>query len=140
MSPRRATDPNGASRLQYLEAVTFYHFLQHQKLLTMDEAAQNMLPKGAATTTATEADTDTALAASDATTTLPDAFPLCLEDYIGGITDLTGELMRQCISRAAAGDAQSARAFTAFVSQLYSGLQVKNNQVAFWHRLTAANA
>eukprot|EP00019_Armaparvus_languidus_P010519 CAMPEP_0168583814 /NCGR_PEP_ID=MMETSP0420-20121227/2791_1 /TAXON_ID=498008 /ORGANISM="Pessonella sp." /LENGTH=122 /DNA_ID=CAMNT_0008618543 /DNA_START=449 /DNA_END=814 /DNA_ORIENTATION=+ len=45
-------------------------------------------------------------------------FPLCLEDYLGGVADLTGEVMRQCVSRAGAGDTAAAERACVFVREV----------------------
>lgn len=55
---------------EYMEAISFQHYLRHQKLITLDEASK----------------------------LLPEGIDLTGDDYILGIFDLVGELMRFAIT------------------------------------------
>ena len=55
---------------EYMEAISFEHYLRHQTLITIEEASK----------------------------TLPDTVDLTGDDYVLGIFDLVGELMRFAIT------------------------------------------
>jgi predicted translin family RNA/ssDNA-binding protein len=55
---------------EFIEAISFEHYLQHQRLITLEEASQS----------------------------LPDGITLTGDDYVLGIFDLVGELMRFAIT------------------------------------------
>jgi len=60
---------------EYIEALSFAHYLDHGTLITFDEVQQTLAdPQG------------------------NPYFPLPVEDYLLGLSDLTGELMRFAIS------------------------------------------
>ena len=64
---------------EYMEAVTFQHYLETRCLMTFDEA----------------------------TKTLPDGLQLTYEDYVLGIFDTTGELMRFAVTHMATSRSES---------------------------------
>lgn len=69
---------------EYIEAATLFHYLESKELLSLEQASIEMLQ----------------LSEDDLALDEPPRFPLSIEDYFSGIADLTGELMRQCVSRA----------------------------------------
>lgn len=76
---------------EYLEAASFLHFIETGTLLTMEQAAQDMA-----------------------------GLPLHLDDYLGGISDLSGELMRVCVSAGGSNKAAVAHQTCAFVREMRS--------------------
>jgi predicted translin family RNA/ssDNA-binding protein len=82
---------------EYIEAVSFLHFVQTGELLSMAQAAREMMPSVES-----------------------DPFPLHLDDYLAGIADLSGELMRTCVSAAGNNKPAVARQTCAFVRQLHA--------------------
>ena len=76
---------------EYLEAASFLHWIEHGTLLTLEEAAQDMA-----------------------------GLPLHLDDYLGGVSDLSGELMRVCVSAGGTNKAAVAHATCAFVREMRS--------------------
>ncbi|KAG6869172.1 hypothetical protein C0993_012271 [Termitomyces sp. T159_Od127] len=63
---------------EYIEALSFAHYLEHGSLITFDQVQQSLAdPDGAP------------------------YFPLAVSDYLLGLSDLTGELMRFAISAVA---------------------------------------
>ncbi|CEQ39204.1 SPOSA6832_00697 [Sporobolomyces salmonicolor] len=95
---------------EYLEGFTFYYYLEHRTLPTLAEAQASLLPPPPAqTTSATSADSPSI--ESTATEPTSPAVPqpqspeelapyvhVSGEDYLGGVADLTGELMRLAIA------------------------------------------
>ncbi|SCZ92711.1 BZ3500_MvSof-1268-A1-R1_Chr5-2g08129 [Microbotryum saponariae] len=73
---------------EYLEGWTFYYYILHRRIPTLSEAQASLLPPLPAES-------------SESTTTPYERPPLVRvtgEDYLGGIADLTGELMRLAIA------------------------------------------
>lgn len=86
---------------EYIEAVSFLHFVQTGELLSMAQAAREMISNIES-----------------------DPFPLHLDDYLAGIADLSGELMRTCVSAAGTNKPDVARQTCAFVRQLHAQFAV----------------
>ncbi|GAA6015604.1 hypothetical protein JCM10207_008141 [Rhodosporidiobolus poonsookiae] len=99
---------------EYLEGFTFYYYLQHHTLPTLAEAQASLLPPPPAPTAAADAFSTDASAPSTDTAAAPAPVPVpapeqdeappqpyllvTVEDYLGGVSDLTGELMRLAIA------------------------------------------
>ncbi|GAA5969774.1 hypothetical protein JCM21900_004195 [Sporobolomyces salmonicolor] len=100
---------------EYLEGFTFYYYLEHRALPTLAEAQASLLPPPPAQTiSATSADSPSTESTSTESTSIeptPPAVPqpqspgklapyvhVSGEDYLGGVADLTGELMRLAIA------------------------------------------
>ncbi|GAA5876868.1 hypothetical protein JCM3774_000795 [Rhodotorula dairenensis] len=104
---------------EYLEGFTFYYYLQHHSLPTLEEAQASLLPPVPAPTSAlTSIGADIADRTADATAPAsidsasapadqaeqeqpPRRVPylrVTIDDYLGGVADLTGELMRLAIA------------------------------------------
>ncbi|GAA6047968.1 hypothetical protein JCM3770_006448 [Rhodotorula araucariae] len=84
---------------EYLEGFTFYYYLEHHTLPTLAEAQASLLPPAPAQSTsssnnASSADTETVPPATAA----EPYFHVTIDDYLGGVADLTGELMRLAIA------------------------------------------
>jgi hypothetical protein len=78
-----------------LEAFTFYHYLEHHTLPTLEQAQASLIPPPALIDSTS---TDETPSASKA---VPPAAPyvrVTVDDYLGGVADLTGELMRLAIA------------------------------------------
>lgn len=87
-----------------LEGLTFYHYLMHQEIPTLSQTETSLLPSPsppAATLTAeTPTETNAAFPAdSKPEPTIPPLpfVRITIPDYLGGIADLTGEMMRLAI-------------------------------------------
>jgi predicted translin family RNA/ssDNA-binding protein len=91
---------------EYIEAATLAHYLDTKQLLSLEEASVGMLHVS---------DDEVALDSAP-------RFPLSVDDYLSGIADLTGEMMRQCVARAGAGDVASARDACNFVRTILGGV------------------
>ncbi|GAA5979218.1 hypothetical protein JCM10908_002843 [Rhodotorula pacifica] len=103
---------------EYIEGFTFYYYLQHHSLPSLEEAQASLLPPpptavSAPATSSTSAAPAAALTAegfdsmstSQATEDVSAAaqepspyFRVTIDDYLGGVADLTGELMRLAIA------------------------------------------
>ncbi len=86
---------------ELVEALTFLHYLKTQKLVSYDEllpAILSLAQEGAAPedTEMNDADSSEDAAAPAAQHTSPDALAVSItrEDYLFGVFDLTGEMMR----------------------------------------------
>jgi len=84
---------------EYLECVSFLEFLENDKLLTKEKAEADLLKSNSKG--------------------IP--FILTDKDYLGGIADLTGELMRLCINTVPSGNHQFCNKITEFVRNIYDG-------------------
>ncbi|KAM0750002.1 Translin [Meredithblackwellia eburnea MCA 4105] len=92
---------------EFIEGYTFYYFLQHDDIPTLQQVqdAINIPPTIRAPKPVAPASTDesshrsTAPETSPTTLPAPQALPILVtvEDYLGGIADLTGEIMRLAI-------------------------------------------
>ncbi|GAA5974151.1 hypothetical protein JCM11641_003467 [Rhodosporidiobolus odoratus] len=91
---------------EYLEGYTFYHYLEHQTLPSLSECQASLLPPPAASAPAPVADPAAVpLKDNEPSESRPTAevqaepyVLVTVEDYLGGVADLTGELMRLAIA------------------------------------------
>ncbi|XP_074103655.1 translin associated factor X [Cotesia typhae] len=107
---------------EYIEAMTFYNYLKDDSLLDWTEVDKNL----------TYADQTAAAAAAEAAEKnknddLDDDSPseyrtlMTPNEYILGVADLTGELMRKCINNLAFGDIASCYKTCNLVKEIYKG-------------------
>ncbi|GAA5857496.1 hypothetical protein JCM9279_004417 [Rhodotorula babjevae] len=91
---------------EYLEGFTFYYYLEHHTLPTLEQAQASLFPPAPAPAVAAEAEAPSSITA-DEPSTAPEAAPapapepyfhVTVDDYLGGVADLTGELMRLAIA------------------------------------------
>ncbi|GAQ81530.1 hypothetical protein KFL_000830120 [Klebsormidium nitens] len=88
---------------EYVEATAVLHYAKTGRLLTYAEANAEL---------------------SEVQDAGGQAFRLSAADYLLGITDLTGEVMRLAISSVAAGNKGAAASMAAFVGAVYEGFHV----------------
>lgn len=89
-----------------LEGFTFYYYLQHHSLPTLEQAQASLIPPAPqpstpAANSAAVSDTPGESASEPPTETPADPMPyfrVTIDDYLGGVADLTGELMRLAIA------------------------------------------
>ncbi|GJN87824.1 hypothetical protein Rhopal_000779-T1 [Rhodotorula paludigena] len=80
---------------EYLEGFTFFWYLEHHTLPTLEQAQASLLPPAPAPPT----DSDPSSAAPPAPPAAAEPyFRVTVDDYLGGVADLTGELMRLAIA------------------------------------------
>lgn len=98
---------------EYLEAVTFYHYVLHQTIPTLEQTQASLVAprppppanaevdaKVEASTTSTEvprAAEETVTAGGSAPPAASPLVTITISDYLGGLADLTGEMMRLAI-------------------------------------------
>jgi len=94
---------------EYIEAVTFANYLRNGTLLSWTDIRKSLsnLPSK---------DSDTPDSSS--------AIEVPLIDYLSGVADLTGELMRAAINSIAAGDQRRPQQICEFLTRLYGGFSL----------------
>lgn len=100
---RRAYSPG---LQEYIEALSFYHYLKHSCLISPKEV-------------------QTQLEFNDGNDDL--SLKLNPMDYVLGIADLTGELMRLCMNSAASGDADKPFAVCKFLREVHDSFMAFGN-------------
>lgn len=102
---------------EYVEAVSFLHYIRHRSLISLEEinarlvfmraekGSSEVLPPGAQVLT----------------------FHVTPSDYLLGVADLTGELMRMCISSVGNGDIDTPFQLSQFLRQIHDGFSYIGN-------------
>ncbi|XP_035982459.1 translin-associated protein X [Fundulus heteroclitus] len=106
---------------EYVEAVSFLHYIRHRGLISLEEInarlvfmkAENPDPK------------DPAEAAPSGAHVL--TFQVTPADYLLGVADLTGELMRLCIGSVGNGDIDTPFQLSQFLRQIHDGFSYIGN-------------
>ncbi|KAM9726281.1 translin-associated protein X [Menidia menidia] len=106
---------------EYVEAVSFLHYIRHRSLISLEEInarlvfirAEEADPKGSAA----------APPLGDQVLT----FQVTPSDYLLGVADLTGELMRMCISSVGNGDIDTPFQLSQFLRQIHDGFALIGN-------------
>lgn len=102
---------------EYVEALTFFHYIKDGHLVTLDEIHKNLVyleqPEAA----------ESEMGDEPAAQTPPGKFSLEIVplDYMLGIADLTGELMRKCINAVGQGDLEEPFVLCRFLRDMYTG-------------------
>ncbi|XP_054456441.1 translin-associated protein X [Anoplopoma fimbria] len=105
---------------EYVEAVSFLHYIRHRSLISLEEINARLVfireekvdPK----------DSDEALPGGQVLT-----FQVTPSDYLLGVADLTGELMRMCISSVGNGDIDTPFQLSQFLRQIHDGFSYIGN-------------
>uniref|UniRef100_A0A3B4TF24 Translin-associated protein X n=1 Tax=Seriola dumerili TaxID=41447 RepID=A0A3B4TF24_SERDU len=101
---------------EYVEAISFLHYIRHRSLISLEEINARLvfmraekvaeaLPLGAQVLT----------------------FHVTPSDYLLGVADLTGELMRMCISSVGNGDIDTPFQLSQFLRQIHDGFSYIGN-------------
>ncbi|XP_034754714.1 translin-associated protein X isoform X2 [Etheostoma cragini] len=103
---------------EYVEAVSFLHYIRHRNLISLEEINASLVfmrtePKGSAE----------ALQPGGQVLT----FQVTPSDYLLGVADLTGELMRMCISSVGNGDIDTPFQLSQFLRQIHDGFSYIGN-------------
>ncbi|GLD56148.1 translin-associated protein X [Lates japonicus] len=106
---------------EYVEAVSFLHYIRHRSLISLEEINARLVfmrtekadPKGAAEALPLGAQVLT--------------FQVMPSDYLLGVADLTGELMRMCISSVGNGDIDTPFQLSQFLRQIHDGFSYIGN-------------
>ncbi|CAB1455333.1 unnamed protein product [Pleuronectes platessa] len=101
---------------EYVEAVSFLHYIRHRSLISLEEINARLVfmkeeKEGA----------ETPLGAQVLT------FQVTPSDYLLGVADLTGELMRMCISSVGNGDIDTPFQLSQFLRQIHDGFSYIGN-------------
>lgn len=104
---------------EYVEAVSFQHFIRHRSLISLEEInARLVFMRTEKTDPKAEA---IPLGAHVLT------FHVTPSDYLLGVADLTGELMRLCISSVGNGDIDTPFQLSQFLRQIHDGFSYIGN-------------
>lgn len=106
---------------EYVEAVSFLHYIRHRSLISLEEINARLVfmrtekvdPKGTA---------DAMQPGGQVLT-----FQVTPSDYLLGVADLTGELMRMCISSVGNGDIDTPFQLSQFLRQIHDGFSYIGN-------------
>ncbi|KAM6916201.1 translin-associated protein X [Xenentodon cancila] len=106
---------------EYVEAISFLHYIRHRSLISLEEInarlvfmrAEKANPKGSG---------EVPPLGSQVLT-----FHVTPSDYLLGIADLTGELMRMCISSVGNGDIDTPFQLSQFLRQIHDGFSYIGN-------------
>jgi predicted translin family RNA/ssDNA-binding protein len=114
---------------EYIEAVTFHHYLTSNSLPSWSKIQgdltytdKEVITEGEGTSTAT-GEESTVVTCSSGSPDEDGSFKMHISpvDYILGVADLTGELMRKCISNLGSGNIEGCYHTCTFVRDIYSG-------------------
>ncbi|KAI2658125.1 Translin-associated protein X [Labeo rohita] len=103
---------------EYVEAVSFHHFIKHRSLISLEEINARLVfmrenNKGEAEVAWTGPSVLT--------------FHITPTDYLLGVADLTGELMRMCISSVGNGDIDTPFQLSGFLREIHDGFSYIGN-------------
>ncbi|XP_071337218.1 translin-associated protein X isoform X2 [Trachinotus anak] len=102
---------------EYVEAVSFLHYIRHRSLISLEEINARLVFMR------TEKGTAEALPLGAQVLT----FQVTPSDYLLGVADLTGELMRMCISSVGNGDIDTPFQLSQFLRQIHDGFSYIGN-------------
>ncbi|XP_066534306.1 translin-associated protein X isoform X2 [Hoplias malabaricus] len=106
---------------EYVEAVSFNHFIRHRTLVSLEEINACLVfmreEKMETKVTGEELNPRTCVLTFQVTPT----------DYLLGVADLTGELMRMCISSVGNGDVDTPFELSNFLRDIYDGFSYIGN-------------
>ncbi|KAF5922037.1 hypothetical protein HPG69_015487 [Diceros bicornis minor] len=112
-------------RLQeYVEAVSFQHFIKTRSLISMDEINKQLI------FTAEDNGKENTTSSSDAQDNKQCGtwrLKITPVDYLLGVADLTGELMRMCINSVGNGDIDTPFEVSQFLRHVYDGFSFIGN-------------
>ncbi|CAI9532106.1 unnamed protein product, partial [Staurois parvus] len=102
---------------EYVEAVTFQHFITNRTLLRLEDINRQLIFD------------NINIASNNEDQTRQDTLSLQIThvDYLLGVADLTGELMRLCISSVGNGDIDTPFELTQFLREIFDGFAYIGN-------------
>ncbi|XP_051503975.1 translin-associated protein X-like [Myxocyprinus asiaticus] len=104
---------------EYVEAVSFHHFIKNHKLISLEEINARLVFMR------DEQKTKVCYKTSTFTTIL--TFQVVPTDYLLGVADLTGELMRMCITSVGSGDMDTPFQLSTFLREIHDGFSYIGN-------------
>ncbi|XP_043194857.1 translin-associated protein X-like [Amphibalanus amphitrite] len=115
---------------EYIEALSFYHYLLNDRVISCAEVQQRLTyPGGSAepasgaepSTTAGEPPPPAETGPGEGEVGDPLRLPLPYHEYVLGLADLTGELMRRCISSVSSGQLEECWRLCALLRTIHEG-------------------
>ncbi|XP_056422904.1 translin-associated protein X isoform X1 [Hyla sarda] len=106
---------------EYVEAVTFQHFIMNRKLLSLSDINNELIFKDGGYAQKFDS-TDNNQPYSESFN-----FQITPVDYLLGVADLTGELMRFCIGSVGNGDINTPFQLTQFLREIFNGFSYIGN-------------
>lgn len=106
---------------EYVEAVSFQHFIRYRTLISLEEINARLVFMRTEKTDP-KAPTEAASLGAHILT-----FHVSPSDYLLGVADLTGELMRLCISSVGNGDIDTPFQLSQFLRQIHDGFSYIGN-------------
>eukprot|EP00026_Physarum_polycephalum_P014945 Phypoly_transcript_15516.p1 GENE.Phypoly_transcript_15516~~Phypoly_transcript_15516.p1 ORF type:complete len:283 (+),score=36.69 Phypoly_transcript_15516:60-851(+) len=103
---------------EFVEAVTFLQFLKDGSLLTANHILSMISPSNGEL----------------------HSFQVCFGDYIQGVADLTGELMRYCITSASSGNSTTCYQILDFMRIVYNGFKALPNAFLYSSKIEVMEA
>ncbi|XP_056292151.1 translin-associated protein X [Pseudoliparis swirei] len=100
---------------EYVEAVTFLYYIRHRSLISLEEINAMLVFMGG--------EQEELKGSVEAVLT----FQVTPADYLLGVADLTGELMRLCISSVGNGDIDTPFQVSQFLQQIHDGFSYIGN-------------
>ncbi|XP_030628319.1 translin-associated protein X [Chanos chanos] len=106
---------------EYVEAVSFHHFIRHRTLISLEEVNARLVFMRHERTDAK--------GSSEGSRSSPAVltFQVTPTDYLLGVADLTGELMRMCISSVGNGDMDTPFKLSDFLREIHDGFSYIGN-------------
>ncbi|XP_030012653.1 translin-associated protein X-like [Sphaeramia orbicularis] len=106
---------------EYVEAVSFQHYIRHHSLISLEEINARLVFMRTETHEHKGSCEAPPLSAQVLT------FQVTPSDYLLGVADLTGELMRMCISSVGNGDINTPFRLSQFLRQIHDGFSYIGN-------------
>lgn len=103
---------------EYVEAVSFHHFIRHRSLISLEEINARLV---------FIRDNNKAVGEGTFSSPCVLTFQITPTDYLLGVADLTGELMRMCISSVGNGDMDTPFQLSGFLRQIHDGFSLIGN-------------
>uniref|UniRef100_W5NFT3 Translin-associated protein X n=1 Tax=Lepisosteus oculatus TaxID=7918 RepID=W5NFT3_LEPOC len=111
---------------EYVEAISFQHFIKERALISLEEINKKLIFVKDNTKEA-EGDQGTSSESIQESREGAVYFQVTPTDYLLGIADLTGELMRMCINSVGNGDIDTPFQLSQFLRQIYDGFSYIGN-------------
>eukprot|EP00096_Caligus_rogercresseyi_P002282 TRINITY_DN1436_c0_g1_i1.p1 TRINITY_DN1436_c0_g1~~TRINITY_DN1436_c0_g1_i1.p1 ORF type:complete len:305 (-),score=72.63 TRINITY_DN1436_c0_g1_i1:318-1232(-) len=99
---------------EYIEARSFFHFLRHEELISWKKVQEELVFEASDE----KKESDQSGSSGSLMVTVPRM------DFILGIADLSGEIMRRVINSIGFGDTESCFRLTGFLHELYYGFKI----------------
>ncbi|XP_053154741.1 translin-associated protein X isoform X2 [Hemicordylus capensis] len=108
---------------EYVEAVSFQYFIKTRSLISIEEINKQLI------FAEDNKEEETKVLSSDSHNKQPHIWSLKVTpvDYLLGVADLTGELMRMCINSVGNGDIDTPFELSQFLRQIYDGFSYIGN-------------